>query len=324
MKEISEQANMQTSDARFLSRASIPARPDTLPRRMVVLLTGVAGLVLGIGLAFLLEMMNATFRRPGEIEARTGLPVLAAIPMAGKRRKPGEVIAQLLQKPNTALAESIRNLRTSILFSNLEKTPQVVMFTSSLPGEAKTTTAMLTAITSRQMGKSAVIVDCDLRRRTLANLFAGKRDRPGLLAALEGRVPPEAAVFEEASSGLHVLTIEPGAQAPANPADVLASPRFAELVDALKARYDLVILDTPPVLVVTDARVVSRLADAVVYLVRWNHTRRSSVAEGLRELGSVQAPIAGMAITLVREGKAAQYIDNDYYYKRSYKGYVSA
>jgi len=324
MREISEQSNLQTSDARFLSRASIPARPDTLPRRMVVLLTGGAGLVLGAGLAFLLEMMNATFRRPGEIEARTGLPVLAAIPLAGKRRKPGEVIAQLLQRPNTALAESIRNLRTSILFSNLEQTPKVVMFTSSLPGEAKTTTAMLTAITSRQMGKSAVIVDCDLRRRTLANIFAGKRDRPGLLAALEGRVPLAEAVFEEAASGLHVLTIEPGAPTPANPADMLAAPRFAEMIAELKARYDLVILDTPPVLVVSDARIVARLADAVVYLVRWNHTRRASIAEGLRELGSVQAPIAGMAITLVREAQAAQYIDNDYYYKRSYKGYVSA
>jgi capsular exopolysaccharide synthesis family protein len=324
LKETSEQASLQTSDARFLTRASPPEDPDTRSRQIGVVMAALAGMGLGVGIVLLIEHLNSTFRSPSDLEKRTGQTMLAAIPIAGKRRRPKQVIAEFLQKPNTHLAEAARNLRTSILHSNLDQPPKVVMFTSTVPGEGKTTTAMLVAITSRQMGRSAVIVDCDLRQRTVARMFAGDKDRAGLFAVLEGTATVEEAIVEEAETGLHVLTPEPSEIAQGNPADILSSLRFRRLIQELRARYDIVILDTPPALVVTDARIVGMLADAVVYLVRWGHTNRNAVQQGLRELGSVNSRVAGVALTMVDEAKAAKYVDNEYYYKRKYKNYVTS
>jgi polysaccharide biosynthesis transport protein len=323
LQETREQASLQTSDARFLTRATTPQRPDTTSRRNIVLIAAVGGIALGVGIVFLLEMLNSTFRAPSQLETLTGLPVLAAVPRAGARRRPKQLVAHLLKQPNSALAESVRNLRTSILFSNIDKPPKVIMFSSSVPGEGKTTTAMLGAITSQQMGRSAVVVDCDLRRGTLANMFAEEGDRPGLFALLEGSTSIEEAVRQEPETGLHILAAEEGGSR-SNPADILASKRFQRLIEQLKARYDVVFLDTPPALVVTDARILAQLADAVVYLVRWDHTRRSAVLEGIKELASVGAKIAGVAFTQVNESRAAKYNENDYYYKRTYKKYISA
>jgi capsular exopolysaccharide synthesis family protein len=324
LKETSEQASLQTSDARFLTRASPPEDPDTRSRQIGVVMAALAGMGLGVGIVLLIEHLNSTFRSASDLEKRTGQTMLAAIPVAGKRRRPKQVIAEFLQKPNTHLAEAARNLRTSILHSNLDQPPKVVMFTSTVPGEGKTTTAMLVAITSRQMGRSAVIVDCDLRQRTVARMFAGDKDRAGLFAVLEGTATIEEAIVEEAETGLHVLTPEPSEIAQGNPADILSSLRFRRLIQELRARYDIVILDTPPALVVTDARIVGLLADAVVYLVRWGHTNRNAVQQGLRELGSVNSRVAGVALTMVDEAKAAKYVDNEYYYKRKYKNYVTS
>ncbi len=324
MKEASEQAALQTSDARFLTRASPPDAADTGLRRWIVLFGALGGIAAGVGLVFLLENLSNTFRSPAELEKETGLPVLASVPQAGRRKRPHELMTHLIRKPNSALAESVRNLRTSILFSNIDHPPKVVMFSSSLPMEAKTTTAMLVAMTSRQMGRSAVILDCDLRRRTLGSVFPAAEARPGLLAVLEGTTALDDAVFKEPETGLHVLAPGTSEAVQGNPADILASHRFQKLIDELRARYDLVILDTPPTLVVTDARVVAQLADAVVYLVRWDHTRRGAVAEGLRELASVNARIAGLALSLVDEGRASGFAHSDYIYKKSYRNYVSS
>jgi capsular exopolysaccharide synthesis family protein len=324
LKEASEQAALQTSDARFLTRASTPDTPDNATRRLLVVLGGLGGIAAGVGFVFLLELLSNTYRNPTDLESDTGLPVLAAIPHAGRRKRPRDLITYVLRKPNSTLAESVRNLRTSILFSNLDRPPKVVMFSSSLPEEGKTTTAMLAAITSRQMGRSAIIVDCDLRRQTLASIFPEEAERPGLLGVLEGSSSIDDAVFKEPETGLHVLAPGRAAAHHGNPADILSSQRFQKLIDELRARYDLVILDTPPALVVTDARIIAQIADAVVYLVRWDHTRKAAVQEGLRELASVNAKVAGLALSLVSEARAANFANSDYLYKQTYRNYVSS
>jgi capsular exopolysaccharide synthesis family protein len=324
MKEASEQASLQTSDARFLTRATPPDSANLGTRLKIVILGLVGGILASAGLVFLLEQISNTFRNPSDVESETGLPVLAAIPHAGRRKTPKDMIAHLLKKPNSALAESVRNLRTSIFFSNIDRPPKVVMFSSSLPEEGKTTTAMLAAITSRQMGRSAVIIDCDLRRQTLSSIFPTDDDRPGLFAVLEGTASLDDAVYVEPETGLHVLVPGRAHDGHGNPADILASQRFQKLISELRARYDLVILDTPPTLVVTDARIVAQFADAVVYLVRWDHTRKAAVQEGLRELASVNANVAGIALSLVSEARAANFANSDYLYKQSYRNYVTS
>jgi polysaccharide biosynthesis transport protein len=318
MNETMEQTALQAPEARFLSRALRPDAPDTRYAQMLLGGAAAVGIGLAVALILLLERLNDTFRRTRDIEARTGLNVLAGIPRTGKRSEPKDLLASLLGKPNSPLAESARNLRTSILFSNIDQAPKVIMFASSVAGEGKTTTAILTAVTSQQMERSAVIVDCDLRRGTLGRIFRRDPEQPGLFAALQGTAPIEEAVHVEPETGLHVLAPERIGHGLGNPADILASRRFQRLLSQLKARYDLVILDTPPVLAVADPRILAQSVDAVVYLVRWNGTRQGAVVEGLRDLHSVNAKIAGIAMTQVDERQAKKYLGGDYLYKQSY------
>ena len=237
-----------------------------------------------------------------------------------------KLLEHLRRRPNSALAEAIRNLRTSILFSNVDRPPKVVMFTSTVPREGKSTTAVLIAQTSEQMGRSGIVVECDLRLPTLGQLFGKQENGPGLLAVLEGTADLDAAICRDQETGLHLLMVQPGDQGiQLNAADILMSRRFGALIDTLRHRYELVVLDTPPTLLVTDARVVTSLVDAVIYVVRWDHTPSGAVKEGLRELTSVNAPIAGMVMTMVREERAVQAgLDAYGYYRGQYKDYYSS
>ncbi len=323
LKETSTQEDLQEADARVLSPAEQPLYPESQAKRRTMMLATIVGGILGIGLVFLLDRLNNTFRTPAQLEELSGETVLGVLPAIGSKVERRKVINHLREKPGSGLAEAVRNLRTSILFSNIDRTPKVVMFTSSVPREGKSTSSMLVALTSRQMGKSAIIVDCDLRLPALARLLDAKDGKPGLMSVLEGQAEINEAVYIDPETGLHVL-MPRGATASAsiNAADVLSSRKFSDLIDKLQDMYDLVILDTPPALVVTDARIVSKLADTVVYAVHWDKTPRDAVFEGLQELRSVQAPLAGVVMTMVNEDRASRYSYSGYsYYKGKYRDY---
>lgn len=325
-QETTAQEDLQGADARVLSSAEPPNNPESQRQRMILLASLTLGTLSGIGIVFLLDRLNNTFRSPNQIAEMTGVSVLATIPAGGSRMKRHDVVKLLREKPNGALAESVRNLRTSILFSNLDKPPKVVMFTSSVPREGKSTTSMMMAMTSRQMGKSAIIVDCDLRMPALAKLLQVNNDQPGLLSVMEGTAQVKDALYRDENSGLDVLMAKSNERpAQINAADILASKKFHDLVKALSTQYDLVILDTPPTLVVTDARIVSRIADAIVYAIRWDETPRDAVLEGLGELKSIEAPITGIVMTMVNESKASKYTYDGYnYHKGRYRDYYEA
>ena len=322
-QETNAQEDLQEADARVLSPADPPVAAESQRRNIIVSASTLLGFLTGIAIVFLLDRLNNTFRSPLQIEEMTGVNVLATVPAGGNRMHRHDVVNILREKPNSSMAESIRNLRTSILFSNLDKPPKVVMFTSSVPREGKSTTSTMMAMTSRQMGKSAIIVDCDLRMPALAKLLRVNDEAPGLLSVMEGTATVEDALFRDEDSGLHFLMAKPNERpAQINAADILSSKKFHELVKGLTELYDLVILDTPPTLVVTDARIVSRIADAVVYAVRWDATPRGAVLEGLKELKSVDAPLTGIVVTMVNESRATKYNYDGYsYYKGQYSDY---
>lgn len=323
LQETNAQEELQTADARVLTPAEPPLGPIQSAKRRILAISIVLGALLGTGLVILLDRLNNTFRSPHQLEQMTAQPVLSTIPMAGSSMKRNDVIEMLREKPNSSLAESVRNLRTSILFSNVDEPPQVVMFSSSVPREGKSTTSMLTALTSKQMGKSAIIVDCDLRMPALSKVLRVDEDTPGLLSVLNGTASVEEAIYKEPNTGLHVLmTRTKERDAKINAADVLASERFRQLIKDLCKEYDLVVLDTPPTLVVTDARIISELADAVVFAVKWDSTPRAAVQEGIRELTSVNAKMIGVVMTLVNEQRASKYAYDGYsYYKGQYRDY---
>jgi capsular exopolysaccharide synthesis family protein len=254
--------------------------------------------------------------------------VVASLPLIrpGAKRS---VVAEVRDRPASPLAEAVRHLRTSILLSNLDHPPKVVMITSAVPGEGKSTTSALLALTGTTAGQSAVVVDGDLRHSALSAMLGGDAAErgPGLVGVLEGSASLSDAVVTDGTTGLQVLPTGAGDRLTGvNAADVLASQRFHRVVDELRARYDLVVLDTPPTLAVTDARIVSTLVDAVVFAVHWDRTPRAAALDGLRELYSVDAPVIGTTLTLVNEAKAARYAYGGYgaYYGKYRRAYAEA
>jgi capsular exopolysaccharide synthesis family protein len=316
LKETSEQESLQQADARVLSPADAPSGPEQFQRKAITTAGAVGGLALGAAIIFLLGKLNNTFRSLTEVSEFTGLTVLGSIPTAGKLSKRRAVLEHMRLKPSSALAEAVRNFRTSILFSNIDKPPKVVMLTSSVPREGKSTTLMMLALTSVHMGRSAIIVDCDLRLPSLAVLMDDD-DSPGLMAVMEGTARLDDAIVVEPMSGLHILSARPDNKPiTRNAADILSSERFAGLIRRLRQQYDLVILDTPPVLSVSDARIVSSLADAVIYAIRWDKTSRAEVKEGLEEFASIGCPVTGAVVTMIDESKASSYGYSNYGYHR--------
>jgi capsular exopolysaccharide synthesis family protein len=321
LNETTRQADIQQADARILSRAEKPTAPDAARKTSILAASGVVGTLGGIGLVFLREKLNDTFRLSRDLETHTGCPLLASLPLAPSRHR-SDIVGWVLEEPRCALAEAVRDLRTSILLSDLDDPPQVVMVASSAPVEGKTTASVLLAMTSAALGRSVVAVDCDLRKPWLTSLIRkrtndheGTDPPPGdLVSVLEGSATLGDALIRDPQTGLNVLTTR---SVEANAADILGSRRFAELVDGLRARFDLVLLDTPPVLAVTDARIVSTVADAVLMMVRWDETPRRAVVEAFRDFRSVEAPVIGNVFTMVDERQAATYADGVYSFYRS-------
>jgi polysaccharide biosynthesis transport protein len=323
LNETSEQEDLQSADVRILSAAEVPVEPESQKAIPIMVMAGILGGFLGIGIVVVRDNLNNTFRAPRQIEDMTGQRVLATLPALRSRVRNRDLVRYLISKPTSSLAEAVRNLRTSILRPNAENPPKVIMFTSSIPGEGKSTTSMLTAITSQQMGKSAIIVDCDLRLSSAEQFLDARDDRPGILSVLNGSATLEEALYEDPATGLHVLMVRRGersVKSHRNAADILSSEKFAELIRYLSHIYDVVILDTPPVLVVTDARIIAALADTIIYVVRWNKTPRDAVAEGLRELDAVQAPLFGTVLSMVNERKASKSMVYGYTHHRGKHG----
>jgi len=317
LKETSVQQGIQQPDARLLSEAWEPARPASPNRGAAIAIGAALGLIGAIVAVVLRERMNATFRTPEDLEARTGLAVLGSVP-SGPIQRRTQLVDFLVKKPGSGFAEAIRNLRTSVLLANVDKPPQVIMLNSGLPGEGKTTTCIALAQISRSLGKRVVLVECDLRRRIFRRYF-GIAAEGGLLSILSGAKGYHEVVHIDAQTGLHVV---PGEESSVNAADVFASRRFSELIEELRQHYDYIYIDTPPVLAVPDARVIAQSVDALLYVVRWNRTPRDTVAQGLRHFRQVNARVTGLVLNGIDIREMARYGYRSYgYYRQAARYY---
>ncbi|UWQ43765.1 hypothetical protein K3718_20020 (plasmid) [Leisingera aquaemixtae] len=329
-KEISEQANLQSADARVLSRAEPPSHPDRQASNRVLLASSAGALFLCALFLLLRERMNNSVRDPHDLAEITHYPILTSLPLTRRRRSLQKRAREFVTRPKCLLAESIRNLRTSLLYSDPDNQPQVIMLTSSVPGEGKSVTSFLTALASQHTEHDTILVSCDLRDSSNARIYSkfprlvpSKAASTGLVSYLRNDCTLEEALAVHPESGLHILAAGKKEHFHESPADILSSPRFSQMIAELRERYKLVILDAPPVLVAADARLLSRMADSVVYLVHWNRTSKNAVREGLRELRSVNSPVAGCVLSMVSQSKARRYADNEFIYKQHYAGYYS-
>ncbi|MEM6487155.1 MAG: polysaccharide biosynthesis tyrosine autokinase [Pseudomonadota bacterium] len=315
LKEATEQQDLLTSDGRVITEADPPQRPEAGKRKIIVAAASVAGLALGFGLAILLEITNRRFRHPNELMDQTGYAVLGSLPKVRSRRR-ADLLAKIGTKRGKRLYEAVQELRTNILMSNIDDPPRIVMVTSAEPRAGKSTTSMLLAQAAAQMGRRTILVECDLRCPVVASFYEdGDKNEPGIISLINGTATLEEAVFHDDASGLDVLAVQSKEKRTMpNAPDILASRRFRNILNDLLARYDFVVLDTPPVLAVADATIVAPMADAVVLAVRWREAVRDAVLDAVDRLHRVKAPFIGFCMTCMNERKVESFARGQYGY----------
>ncbi|WP_250161476.1 GumC family protein [Pseudosulfitobacter pseudonitzschiae] len=314
LKETSIQQGIQQADSRILGRAVVPTQPSAPRRSRILALSLVLGIMVGAGAVLGHEMTQNTFRTAEDLEAKTGYAVIGQIPRIPSSARRG-ILEYLVEKPNSAAAESIRNLRTSILLANLDNPPKVIMSTSSVPGEGKTTQSVALTQNLSGLGAKVLLIEGDLRRRVLATYF-NHSTNVGFLSVISGEVPLEDAVFHDEALNADILF---GQKTSINAADLFSSSKFSEFIEELRSIYDYIIIDTPPVLAVPDARVVGQSVDTIIYSVKWDSTPHRQVLEGLQSLESVNLKVSGLALSQIDSRKMKRYgYGNDY---GKYKGY---
>ncbi len=303
LNETSAQAGIQKADSRVLSNAVIPDTPSTPRKSLIVTMATMLGLMLGAGLVLLREMLANTVRTSTDLEQLTGRVVLAQIPMIREKTRKG-VLDYLSRKPTSAMAEAVRNLRTGILLSAVDRQPKVIAMTSSVPGEGKTTTTLALAQNLTAMGRKVLVIEGDVRICSLSMYFDDvPKDVPGVAAVIMGDVSLTDAVRSMPAHGDILF----GKKVSVNAADLFSSGRFTDLMAEARAAYDFVLIDTPPVLVVPDARVIAQHADTTVLSVHWDSTSRNQIVEALHQLTMVNVPIAGLSLNRVDPKRMRKY-----------------
>lgn len=333
LKEADLRRMMNTNNIRIVDLATEPKAPIS-PR--VLVNVGVAllvGLLLGLGLAVLREQLDNTLKTPEDVEQRLDVTFLGLLPEIAddddgrakpKVRKPRRIKTELPpellvhERPTSGIAEAARALRTNLLFMNPDHPYKRLLVTSAAPSEGKTTVAVSIAISLAQGGQRVCIVDCDLRRPRLHRIFDRTGD-VGLMNALMGEVSLADVAKPTVVPNLYSVPCGP---IPPSSADVVASEKFRNLIEELSKMFDRVILDSPPVIAVTDSAIVSTLVDGVVFVIRAFKSSAAVSGSGLRTLRDVDAPIAGAVLNAVNLNRHEYSYYQYYYYRR--EGYAPA
>jgi polysaccharide biosynthesis transport protein len=289
----------------------------------------ILGLLAGGGLAYLADRTDTSFRTPEEIRRRLGLPVVGHIPLfEGAPETPSEIAGSenvpavdpsvfAFHHASSVEAEAFRRLRTSLYFSTEGEQHKVIQITSPNMADGKTTLAANLAVCMAQSGKKVILIDADFRRPRQHRVF-GLTAGTGLSSVLRGEADPADATLESAVAGLSIL---PCGERPPNPSDLLTSPRFDELLNCLRERYDFVLLDTPPLLAVSDPCVVAPRADGVLLTIRASKNGRPAAERAKEILVTLEAKVLGVVVNGVGEqGNSYGYTHYGY---DDYYGYSS-
>lgn len=312
LDELQVGSAIQTGGAQLVSAASVPDSPvrPTPARNAIVALIG--GLLLGVGVAFLADYLDDSIKNKEDLaHATSDLPVIGLIPVVSAWRSQEEAQVVSLSAPTSPAAEAYRTLRTAIQFIGLEHPARTLQITSAGPQEGKSTTLANLAVALARAGQEVVIVCCDLRRPRIHEFF-GLENAAGFTSVLLGKVSLTGAI-QKVPSQARVSLLASG-PLPPNPSELLSSRRTVEVLDLLKAEYDMVLIDSPPVLPVTDALVISGLVDATVVVSVAGGTTRKEAARTVELLKQVDAPVIGSVLN----GVAA---DSSYGYGYDYQYY---
>lgn len=323
-KETSVQQAFALADVRVDTPATPPSLPSSPNKPVDLFLSIVLGLGLGCGVALIRDRMVRGLSTSEEVERRLNTPFLGSIPTLSssvKKAKTGNPIEAIGKHPFSNFAESFRTLATSLRHSRESGEVRTILVTSALPGEGKTTTAICLARVIAMGGASVAFLDCDLRRRSASSALRLQPEN-GLIEVLQGRARIEDAMVTLPEMGFDVLPLAKDAHLSKSPFE---SPEMDELLAHLKSRYEVIVMDTAPVLPVIDTRVLAEKADAVALLARWRATPAQATATALRMLTALNVRVDGVALTQVdlkQQARTGNTSDAAYYYK-AYQGYYT-
>jgi capsular exopolysaccharide synthesis family protein len=336
---------LKTSNISIIDRGEVPGDPVSPKKKRNLILAFLIGILGGGGLCFFLEYLDNTVKGPEDVERLAGLPSLGVIPYLPpegirKRKRYGfyskykysdgtqnpgeEANSPAIQEiefvnesyPKISVSEDYRTVRTSILLSQTESPPQTIAISSSMPQEGKTATVTNMAVSFSQLEKRILIIDADLRKPRLHRLFKIK-NVGGLSGYLTGRVSIKDVIQETSHENIWIISSGP---IPPNPAELLNSERMKELLNDMKEKFDVVLLDTPPILAVVDALIVSSLSDSMVFIIKAGKTARLPFLRAVEELKQAKTKIIGVVFNEVKIKERESYSPYYHYYRYNYYG----
>lgn len=319
LQEAGIMSGLHSSSTHIVDNADIPTYPSQ-PRSRVNVAAGFGiGLLLGLGLALILEALDTNLKTMAEIEQALQLPLLAAIPsVETDELLPSKFRERAVAKGSSTwsrIAEALRGMRTSILLSSPGSPPKVIMITSTRPAEGKSSVATLMAITFALNGSKVLLIDADLRRPAVHLRFRMPKGQ-GLSSVLSGKASAGESIVAWAElPNLHVF---PSGPVPPLPSELLGSKQMEDLIAEMREQYDFVLIDTPPVLAVTDASILGRLSDAAILIIRYGTAQRHVVQRSIDLLDRSGAHLLGVAVNAV-DLKSPEY--SEYYGRKYYEYY---
>jgi succinoglycan biosynthesis transport protein ExoP len=331
MREVELSSDYTRTNVELVEQAGVPKVPSAPNKPRMVMTAVMLGLLLSIGLALFLEHADDTVRTPDDLELRVGIPVLGFIPevIVNKNVESKSAYRALVcaLEPGSSAIEAFRNIRTSLFFAGPAEESRLLVITSGGPGEGKTMVACNLALVIAQSGKRVLLMDADFRRPQIHRNFS-LDNKVGLSSVLVGEKTLEEAVQKTVHDvniieNLDILTSGPS---PLNPTELLESSAVQRMLQDLRHKYDRVIVDAPPVLFVSDASILSTVADGVIVVVRANRNTRAQALRARKQLDKVSARIIGGILNGVRVMRFGHYYSDFYYhgYARYRSDYYNA
>ena len=322
-QQTSQQDGLIQADARIMSSASIPKNPATPRTFLNILLGALLGGIVGGGLALLAEIFDNKISSARSVDRDFGVPAIGSIPIIKNQGLLGISSANpskfLVEHPLSAYAESIRYLRAAITFSDIDSQTKVVAVTSSLPDEGKSTLTLSLGRMASMSGSRTLVIDGDFRRRQLTEM-AEMDPKHGFIEHLFGEGTLDETIVRDAHSNLDIL---PLTREGYTPHDVFGTRAYDQLMDQLRERYDLILIDTGPLLLMAEARVVAGKADKTVLVARWRSSSKSTVRQALGLLSTFKADVLGIALNMVDLTQRRQHGEPGTSYRAFRKYYTS-